>query len=68
MPTLKTKRDKMRQAIQDIIEEAEINWSCSGIQTEHINELELEEWKLDDPDAVINEILGIVADYLNDIL
>lgn len=61
-------REKMRKAIQDIIESSELSFECSGIQTEHVNELELERWNLDDPDAVINEILGIISDYIAEML
>jgi hypothetical protein len=63
-----TQRDKMRGLIQDAIEEADIYFKCSGIQTEHVQELELEEWTLQDADAVINVILGIVSDYIAEVL
>ena len=62
------KREKMKKAIQDTINESDIYFKCSGIQTEHVDALELEEWYLEDPDAVVNQILGIVADYISEVL
>ena len=58
----------MRKEIQDAINGAEFNWKCSGIQTEHVSELELEELMMDDPDSVINEILAIVTTYIEEML
>lgn len=62
------KWEKMRKEIQDTINGAEFNWKCSGIQTEHVSELELEELMMDDPDSVINEILAIVTGYIEEML
>lgn len=62
------KRDKMINAIQEAIEEDSIEFECSGIQTEHVNTLALEKWSLNDPDAVVSAILGIVSDYLQEML
>ena len=62
-----TRRDKnlkMRKDIQDVIEEADIYFKCSGYQNEQNSDLSLEEWSLEDADAVINQILGIVGDYV----
>ena len=63
-----TKRDRMIKDIQDVINGAEFNWKCSGTQTEYASELELKELMLDDPDAVVNEILGIIGDYIQEML
>ena len=59
---------KMRKDIQDAINEADIYWKCSGTQSEHDSDLQLEEWYLEDPDAVINNIISIVGDYIQEVL
>ena len=59
-----TEKDRLRTAIQDAIEEADIDFKCSGYQSEQNSDLSLEEWTLQDPDEVVNEILNIVADYI----
>lgn len=61
-------REKMRADIQRTIEEADFDFECSGTQTENDSDLTLEKITLDDPDAVINEILGIVSDYIAEML
>ena len=61
-------RDKMMKMIQDAIEEADIDVEMSGFKNEHAEELELEKWELQDPDAVVNNILGVISDYLSDVL
>jgi len=61
-------KEKMVNDIIDCIHEAEYDWKCSGIQTEHVQELELEELRLSDPDGTVNEILGIVAGYISEVL
>lgn len=59
---------KMRNDIMDVIHESGINFKCSGYQSEQDSDLSLEEWTLDDPDAVVNQILGIVSDYIQEML
>jgi hypothetical protein len=62
------KRERMINDIRDAINGAEFNWKCSGIQTEHTSDLELEELMLDNPDSVVNEILAIVTGYIEEML
>lgn len=61
-------RDKMMKMIRDAIEEADIDVEMSGFKNEHASELELEKWELQDPDAVVKNILGVIIDYLSDVL
>ena len=63
-----TEKDRLRTAIQDAIEEADIDFKCSGYQSEQNSDLSLEEWSLQDADSVVNTILGIVADYVAEVL
>lgn len=62
------KYEKMKLAIQDAIEEAEISVKMDGVQNEFNSDLRLEQWNLEDPDAVVNSILGIVSDYIQEML
>jgi len=62
------KREKMINDVIDVIHEAEFDWKCSGIQTEHVQDLQLEDLRLSDPDGTVNEILAIIAGYLEEVL
>jgi hypothetical protein len=61
-------RERMVDAITACINKAEFDWSCSGIQTEHVQDLQLEELSLANPVDTVNEILAIVAGYISEVL
>jgi hypothetical protein len=68
MGAISKSKERMVDAIIKTINEARFDWSCSGIQTEHVQDLQLEELSLADPYGTVNEILSIVAGYIAEVL
>jgi len=68
MGAVSKSKEKMVDAVIKTINEARFDWSCSGIQTEHVQDLQLEDLRLSDPDGTVNEILSIVAGYISEAL
>jgi hypothetical protein len=68
MGAISKSKERMVDAIIKTINEARFDWSCSGIQTEHVQDLQLEELSLADPYDTVNEVLSIVAGYISEVL
>jgi hypothetical protein len=67
MGAIPKSKEKMMAAIIKTINEAEFDWNCTGVFTEHNDDLQLG-LRLRDPDKTVNEILAIVAGYISEVL